>query len=65
MNIRRQLTSIIDRAGMPLVYAGALMLIGGYAFNITNMNSVLIAAAIFVVAGTVLHVRKLKKESKY
>ncbi len=51
--------------GITLVILGVLMLTVGYALGWTDSNVLLLTAAAMVVAGAVLHVYMLKKESKY
>lgn len=56
---------VMRRAGLFMVYAGALMLIVSYFFGWTDINFLLFACLLFIAAGIVLHVAMLKRESKY
>lgn len=51
--------------GLALVYVGALLLIASYAFGLTNANGLLVFCLLLIVAGIVLHVLTLKRESRY
>ena len=51
--------------GVALVLAGALLLLVSYFTGLTRYNLVLLTGLIFIVLGTVLHVRQQKKGEKY
>lgn len=51
--------------GVALVLAGALLLLVSYLTGFTRYNLVLLTGLIFIVLGTVLHVRQQKRGEKY
>ena len=55
----------VKNLGLGLACVGALSLIVGYAAGLTDHNAMLISAAVLIVAGLILHVYLMKKESKY
>ena len=55
----------IRRSGLAAIYLGAALLPLGYALGWTDNNAFTLSAAALVVAGAVLHVYFLKKDSKY
>ncbi len=55
----------VKNLGLGMVCVGALSLIIGYATSLTDHNALLISAAVLIVAGLVLHVYLMKRESKY
>ena len=55
----------IRRSGLGAIYTGATLLPLGYALGWTDSNAFTLSAAALVVAGAIVHVYFLKKESKY
>lgn len=53
------------KAGLPMVYTGALLLIIGYILSWTNANVFLGICALLVITGSIVHVLCLKHKSKY
>ena len=51
--------------GMALVVAGALLLVVSYIAGWTSSNLVLLTGLIIIILGAALHIRQLKKGSKY
>ncbi|MBP3779202.1 MAG: hypothetical protein J6I38_08580 [Prevotella sp.] len=51
--------------GMALVVAGALLLVASYIAGWTSSNLVLLTGLIIIILGAALHIRQLKKGSKY
>ena len=51
--------------GLPLVYAGVVVLALGYATGLTRHNAVLAIGLILVIAGAATYVWKERRESKY
>ena len=62
---RWHLPPFMRNVGLWLVYAGALSLILSYAFGVTNLNPLLLFSLFLIVAGIILHVMILKRESRY
>ena len=51
--------------GVALVLTGALLLIVSYLVGFTRYNLVLLTGLIIIILGAALHIRQLKKGSKY
>ena len=51
--------------GLPLVYAGVVVLALGYATGLTRHNAVLAIGLLLVIAGAATYVWKERRESKY
>jgi len=50
---------------MALVVAGALLLVASYNAGWTSYNLVMLTGLIIIILGAALHIRQLKKGSKY
>lgn len=57
--------AVLQRAGMGLVCAGALLLAASYMLSWTNVNALLLLYLFMIAAGIILHVYALKSESRY
>lgn len=55
----------IRHLGLMMIYLGVFVLLLSFVCGWTKHNVVLIPPLFFVVVGLILHVRTLKKESKY
>ena len=52
-------------AGIAAIMLGVLLLVLGFFFGWTTHNWFLIPCLLFVIAGAIIHVVVMKKESKY
>lgn len=55
----------IRHIGLAMIYLGVFVLLLSFVCGWTRSNAVLFPPLFLVVVGLILHVRMLKKESKY
>lgn len=50
---------------MTLILVGVILLVVSYVVGLTIYRPVLLTAVAAIIAGTILHVRSVKRQSKY
>lgn len=65
MKIKVNNSNILNHAGMGLIYCGSILLIASYVLGAIQSNALLIISALMILTGTIIHIYRLKKESKY
>lgn len=58
-------SKLFRHIGISLVYCGSLLLIACYAAGFTQSNTLLVISALMIIIGAIIHVYRLKRESKY
>ncbi|MBR1688710.1 MAG: hypothetical protein IJ710_09335 [Prevotella sp.] len=51
--------------GLLLIIVGTLVLVAAFAAGLTHLRSLLLGALAAIVAGIVLHIRTIKRQSRY
>ncbi len=51
--------------GMTLILVGVILLVVSYVAGLTIYRPVLLTAVAAIITGTILHVRSVKRQSKY
>ena len=51
--------------GIALVFTGSLLLIASFLLGLTNHNTLLLTAWTMITVGIIVHIVKLKRDSRY
>lgn len=62
---RLMVPTVMQRVGLSLVCAGALLLVASYMLNCTNVNALLLLCLVMIAVGIIIYVLALKRESVY
>lgn len=57
--------NLINKVALPLMYAGVILLIALFIFDLTKYSVLLFLALIIELSGTAFYIYNLKKKSKY